>query len=164
MDHLRRPYRVNVGFLIHQPIGTYNDFSFNFPIALIPPDLEVTDFVGTIRFNRTPQGLLSQGNFSGSIKAECVRCLDEFSQLINIQFQELYTFRQNAGNDSSMVIPEDGNIDLSPVLREYFFLEFPINPLCKPDCKGLCLECGENWNHKKCEHFLENLYSGPDTG
>lgn len=53
-----------------------------------------------------------------------------------------------------MKIPEDGNIDFGPILREYLLLEMPIKPLCKPDCKGLCTVCGENLNLTTCEHQL----------
>jgi uncharacterized protein len=40
-------------------------------------------------------------------------------------------------------LPEDGHINLAPLVREYILLEIPINPLCRPDCLGLCPECGE---------------------
>ena len=31
-------------------------------------------------------------------------------------------------------------------------LETPISPVCKPDCQGLCMECGQNLNEKDCGH------------
>jgi len=31
-------------------------------------------------------------------------------------------------------------------------LEIPINPICKPDCKGLCSVCGEDLNARDCGH------------
>ena len=54
--------------------------------------------------------------------------------------------------ESGLILPEDGHIDLEPLIREYLTLEIPIQPLCKPDCKGLCVECGENLNERLCEH------------
>ena len=30
----------------------------------------------------------------------------------------------------------------SPLLRDTFVSALPLNPLCKPDCKGLCPQCG----------------------
>ena len=37
-------------------------------------------------------------------------------------------------------------IDLEPVLRDAVVLELPFQPLCRPDCAGLCPECGANLN------------------
>ena len=57
--------------------------------------------------------------------------------------------------ESGLLVPEDGQIDLEPLLREYALLEFPISPVCKPDCKGLCPVCGENLNRTDCGHRPE---------
>ena len=37
-------------------------------------------------------------------------------------------------------------IDLEPVLRDAVVLELPFQPLCRPDCAGLCPQCGANLN------------------
>jgi uncharacterized protein len=34
-------------------------------------------------------------------------------------------------------------VDLEPLLREAVQLAEPIAPLCRPDCPGLCLVCGD---------------------
>jgi uncharacterized protein len=47
--------------------------------------------------------------------------------------------------------PFDGErIDLEPMLREQFVLAVPFAPLCKEDCKGLCLQCGIDRNTGTC--------------
>jgi uncharacterized protein len=51
-----------------------------------------------------------------------------------------------------MVIPEDGNVDFAPLVREFLLLEVPIKLLCREDCIGLCSVCGENLNLTTCEH------------
>ena len=38
--------------------------------------------------------------------------------------------------------PLDELLDLEPVLRDAVVLALPQNPLCGPDCPGLCPECG----------------------
>src|ERR687885_9624 len=40
---------------------------------------------------------------------------------------------------------------LADAMREYALLEVPMLPLCKPDCKGLCPECGTNLNDETCD-------------
>ena len=38
---------------------------------------------------------------------------------------------------------EDGLIDLEPVLRDTVVPALPFQPVCRPDCPGLCSECGK---------------------
>lgn len=41
-------------------------------------------------------------------------------------------------------------IDLDPLVREQLVLALPAYPLCREDCKGLCLVCGTNLNEREC--------------
>jgi uncharacterized protein len=54
--------------------------------------------------------------------------------------------------DTEMIYPEDGQVDLAPVVREYLLLEMPINPVCKADCRGLCPICGNDLSQERCDH------------
>lgn len=50
-------------------------------------------------------------------------------------------------------ITYDGNgyeINLGALLWQELVLALPIKVLCKPECKGICLECGKNLNQKSC--------------
>jgi uncharacterized protein len=153
----RYPMRINVGFLINQPIGTYRDIHFDFPSLQLPPDFDLTDFSGVVRINRTPQGLLFEGDFNAKKVEQCVRCLADFLQPLRTEFDELYAFTDRSVSDSGLILPEDANVDLGPLVREYLLLEVPISPLCKPDCKGLCAVCGADLNNTTCEHVqVEN--------
>lgn len=45
----------------------------------------------------------------------------------------------------------DGQIlELTPIIREQLILQIPMRSLCSENCKGLCVECGENVNEQKC--------------
>jgi len=125
---------------------------FDSPELHFPPDLDVTDFSGSVHISRTPQGLLFEGIFKASTQGECVRCLEPFDLQLIIDFNEVYAYKSHSFTESNLYVPEDGNIDLSPVIREYLMLESPIKPLCRPDCQGLCIVCGENLNFSTCEH------------
>jgi uncharacterized protein len=148
----RYPLRINVGFFKNQAIGSSRDIPFDFPILQLSPDLEVEDLVGMIRINRTQQGLLVQGEFSACTQAECSRCLTPFQQPLSTTFDELWAYAYSSVTESGLIVPEDGNIDFAPIVREYLLIEEPINPICKPDCRGLCEVCGENLNLNSCEH------------
>ncbi len=156
MANLRRPLRLNVGFLIKSPIGTSREFNFDDEQMRLGDDLTVNDFVGAACFDRTPQGLLLQGEFTAKAELECVRCLEKFFQPLKWSFTDLYAFDKRSVTESNLIVPESGQIDLEPLLREYALLEFPISPVCRPDCKGLCPVCGENLNKTDCGHRLES--------
>lgn len=148
----RKPLRLNLGFLVSASIGTSRDFTFEASEIRLGEDLDVFNFAGVIKVTRTPQGLLSQGEFRGSFPLECVRCLSDYEQFIDWEFTELYAFTRDNMTDSGLLMPEDGFIDFELMMREYALLEVPISPICKPNCKGLCPVCGENLNEADCGH------------
>ncbi|MDR3575081.1 MAG: DUF177 domain-containing protein [Anaerolineaceae bacterium] len=154
--------------MLNASIGTSRDIHFEFPNLRLANDLELSDFIGAVRITRTPQGMLVQSDFRGNVIAECVRCLAGFLQPIQSVFSELYAFKNKAVTESGLILPEDSNIDLAPLAREYLLLEIPISPLCKPDCKGLCAVCGEDLNVRICEHAALNstdqIYPGMVNG
>ena len=41
-------------------------------------------------------------------------------------------------------------IDISDVVRETILLAQPLNNICSPECRGLCLKCGANLNETDC--------------
>jgi len=149
----RHPLRINVGFLLNAPIGYSRDIHFDYPQIRLE-DEYFTRFTGMVRVNRTPQGILVQSDFLAFHTVECVRCLEEFAQELHCEFSELYAFNRRSTTESNLVLREDGNIDLESLAREYLLIEIPISPLCRPDCLGLCPECGQNLNLGICEHSV----------
>ena len=151
MPNPRKPFRINVGFIIHEEVGYSHEIPFELDKAKLE-DLELTDLVGSVQIGRTPQGLIVQGKFSADATLECVRCLNSFTYPLDWDFTELYAFNKKSVSETGLLVPDDAHIDLAPLLREYAILEVPINPLHDPDCKGLCIECGQDLNLKDCGH------------
>lgn len=146
MSTPRNPLRLNVGFIVHEQIGYSREFQFEIPHVRLSEDFEVSDLEGTARITRTPQGLPVQVKMQARVAAQCVRCLTEIQQPLEVDFTEMYAFNKSQATESGLILPDDQHIDLAPLLREYFLLEVPIGPLCKEDCKGLCPVCGVNLN------------------
>jgi uncharacterized protein len=155
VTNLRKPLRLNVGFLINGPIGNSRDFDFDFERFQVSDDLGLDSFNGLARVGRTPQGLLVQGDFEGETELECVRCLAPFRQHLHFDFTELYAFNTKSVTESGLIVPDDAHIDLQPLVREYGLLEIPISPLHSPECLGLCPVCGQNLNERDCGHRPE---------
>ncbi len=70
----------------------------------------------------------------------CSNCLEEFN---NVFEKDLTLHYDIKGLDS---------VTLDPDIRDEIILEHPIRVLCRPDCKGLCPECGANLNVGPCGH------------
>ena len=152
-------FRLNVGFIIHDNVGYYRDFPFEVPSVSLPPDLELINLMGVVRVTRAAQGLLVRARMRAEVMSECVRCLTDFYQPLEIDFTELYAFNQNSVTESGLLVPESGKIDLTMFIREEMLLAIPISPLCKTDCKGLCPICGGNLNETICKHDDETIDS-----
>ena len=155
MPSPKKPFRINVGFIIHEEVGYNHDFPFEFAKLTLGDDLETRNFEGLVNVGKTPQGLIVQADFSADTVLACVRCLTEFNENLRWAFTELYAFDKRSVTDSGLILPEDAHTDLAPLVREYALLEIPIGPICKPDCKGLCPVCGENLNERDCGHRPE---------
>ena len=54
-------------------------------------------------------------------------------------------------DDLSVAYYRDGQIDLSQLMDEQFYLALPMKPLCREHCKGLCPSCGTNLNEAACD-------------
>jgi uncharacterized protein len=130
----RFPFRINVGFLRNEPLGSFRDIHFQFDEIQLSPDFIVKDLSGGAHISRTPQGLIFECKFQATSTLECVRCLEPFEQVLNAEFSEVFSYKNIEFTESSLLVPEDGNIDLDPLVREYLLLDSPIKPLCKPDC------------------------------
>ena len=155
MPNLRKLFRINVGFIIHEEVGYSHEIPFDIEAVKLE-DLELMNLAGSVTIGRTPQGLVVQGKFSAETILECVRCLNEFTYPLRWDFAELYAFNKKSVSESGLLLPEDAHIDLAPLLREYALLEIPISPVHAPGCKGLCIECGQDLNVLDCGHSQEH--------
>ena len=146
-----RVLRLNVGFLLKEGVGYSREFAFDEPLVQVADDLIVHNLGGSVTLTRTPQGLYAQGRLTATIDNSCVRCLEPFDQLVSARMGELYHYPPESAPPDSPAISDDVHLDLTPVVREDFLLSVPMHALCRPDCKGLCPQCGANWNEGPCD-------------
>jgi uncharacterized protein len=86
--------------------------------------------------------------FSGSINAECVRCLDEFSIPVeeerHLLVRQIEQLTEEEEEEDIISIPlTDHEIDLAPHLYDYLSLMVPLNPV-HPDKADGSSGCNEN--------------------
>ena len=150
-----RVLRLNVGFLLKESAGFTRDFAFEHTTLLHVEDVIVNRLDGKLRLTRTRQGIVVHGTLHAWSPAECVRCLDTFELNYPIEISDLFIYPAPLGTDNPFIVDEGGFIDLSPVVREEGILAVPMHALCSSDCKGLCPQCGQNWNESACDCHTE---------
>ena len=90
---------------------------------------------------------------------ECSRCLVEFSQILELDF-EVFCAKLPAARtmNPKALDEEDGGVhfhdgrvlSIDNEIREAVLLGLPMRPLCKESCAGLCPRCGEDRNKGPC--------------
>lgn len=151
MDKRNNPLRLNVGYMYNKPIGSSREVPIEIDQLEIE-DLAIRNLRSNIRISKTREGLLLQVNAGAEVLTHCARCLDEFYLHVETEFEELYQFPSRHREDTDLILPHDGNIDMRPIYREYLILSLPIKKLCEIDCAGLCAVCGANLTETTCEH------------
>jgi len=113
------------------------------------------------RYTRVAEQVCFQGTIRGTLAVPCSRCLDiihsDFATDMRIVYLPPSTRLHLAGEegveseDDIDLYTHDGvSLDLRPPVHDYVLLAFPIQPLCRPDCAGLCQVCGGNRNEVSC--------------
>jgi len=76
----------------------------------------------------------------GAFYTQCSRCLAE----IKIDLRRNVSLHYQV-NLVDRVIP------LNQDIRAEIIMDYPIKPLCKTDCRGICSKCGTDLNEQECE-------------
>lgn len=149
---------INVPDTVFQPAG-YEHLSGAFLLDELTLGPDTYTFDGPlnydITFQNTGDSVLLTGQVKGSATALCARCLDAFVLPVEGSVECLYIMdaaSSPAGldDDEFDLLPESHEVDILPQLKAALLLEFPLIPLCKDDCLGLCAHCGANLNEGPC--------------
>lgn len=165
------PYglQFNVSQLLKETTGADRHYEVNtLALDVLDEHTEVlTPLVGRIRFLRTGADILVTGTLATAIQKECGRCLDPFTAPITIELEEQFypTIDVNTGlplpppdeADEANRINDQHILDLLEVVRQAAVLEGDSVRYCKPDCKGICLQCGQNLNETTCDCQTETV-------
>jgi uncharacterized protein len=95
--------------------------------------------------SRTSSGYALRLRFSSEVTGACVRCLEEATADLEIDAREV---DQPPTEDEELRSPyvSDGQLDVRRWANDALVLALPSQPLCRPDCAGLCPVCGESLN------------------
>ena len=136
--------------MLKEGIGYSREVVFEEPKVQVADDLIVNHLHGTVTFTRTPQGLYAQGAVQAKIDEQCVLCLTAVQQTLTSKISDLFIYPPENAPEDALTVGDDAHLDLAPLVRENMLISKPIRILCRPDCKGLCPNCGQNWNEGPC--------------
>ena len=142
------------------PDGTTSK-SFEVPANVLHLQTDTCIFDGTVRVDLTvhkaQDGLVAEGRATAVAKATCVRCLDEFEIPLDVPFRVVVNVvpdsqvSEDTGDDDFVMLPQGAPVwDLDGLVREHLLVALPVDPLCRPDCAGICAGCGANLNVEAC--------------
>lgn len=146
----------DVGPLLRQPAGATCAYRLNERQEELD-DVPAAEIMGTVSFLRTDRSILVSVCLSVISTDQCSRCLEPLRTSYSIDFQEEFgptvdveTGLRLAPPDDMFAIDERQTLDLNEAIRQYRLAWQSMKPLCRPDCKGLCPECGANLNLRPC--------------
>jgi uncharacterized protein len=95
--------------------------------------------------SRTSSGHALRLRFTSELSGPCVRCLEDANTRLEIDAREV---DQAGTRDEELRSPyvTDGELDVAHWANDALVLALPAQPLCRPDCAGLCSVCGESLN------------------
>jgi uncharacterized protein len=114
--------------------------------------------------NKMAEQIYFQGIIRGTLAAPCSRCLEIAHSDVAVEMRVVFLPPGSAAApvdeerlaDELDLYTHDGiTIDLRPLVRDQVVLAFPLQPLCRPDCAGLCQVCGGNRNEAPCTCQVE---------
>ena len=161
----RSPFVLDIREVGRQPGSCYDYHRETTAPAQLGLDMigveEGSRLVYDVRLEAVTEGILATGSVGGSVRGECGRCLTSFTDVFDVSFVELFAFADSATEattDPDEVSRIKGaHIDLEPVVRDAVVVSLPLTPLCRPDCPGLCPECGERLEDLPAGHSHARL-------
>ena len=116
------------------------------------------------RVQALASGFHLSGRLSTRLGLPCSRCTSPFTLSIESDLSLLYRKAgagpQDPAPDQDLELtPEDcaladldsaGRIDLFSLASDQIYLSLPLKAICRPDCSGLCNDCGADLNVGAC--------------
>ncbi len=124
-------------------------------------DLTDVDFYGNLPFPTPIQVNGTVENFAGIVllkakaqfvfSAPCDRCAEMVKRPTTLSFEHVIVAEVEDDENDDFVVAEQMQLDVEELMRDDLLLWIPSKILCKPDCKGLCDQCGKNLNEGECD-------------
>lgn len=114
---------------------------------------------GEIELLCTRDGVLVRANLHLVEPEMCSRCLNPLEETCGIRFEEEFHATADVKTGQHIGMPDDPDsflidsqhmLDLTEAVRQYREVSGAMQLLCRPDCRGLCPNCGSDLNLGDC--------------
>ena len=127
-------------------------------------------------FDSIVDGLILNARISAPVHAECTRCLKPIDEDWPVDVTVFFPYesgqdkangkggKSKQDDEIDIIAGEDESEDTYPLLENGAFADIeamirdtlveslPLQPLCRPDCRGLCSQCGADLNENPDHH------------
>ena len=112
------------------------------------PEREVPVILDVSRM--TGNGYSLRVRFDAELDGPCMRCLQTAQPTFHVEAREVD--QPGGGDELSSPYMADEELDLRAWARDALALALPAQIVCRPDCAGLCPQCGADLNETGPEH------------
>lgn len=99
-----------------------------------------------LKIESVSEGVLVTGTVAGPTTGECSRCLQPVKGRVQVMLTELFAYPDSlteaTTEEDEVGRVVDQTVDLEQPIIDAVGLELPFSPVCRPDCRGLCPQCG----------------------
>jgi uncharacterized protein len=123
---------------VHVDPFHYGGSSYAVVPELLPARLDVSRTTGS--------GWALRLRFAAGLEGPCMRCLEPAGPSFDV---DAYEVHQPGGGEeltSPYMDPAGAELDVAAWARDALALALPAQLTCRPDCAGLCAQCGANLN------------------
>jgi len=115
---------------------------------------------GEIVLRPAGRTIIAQGRLVATVELACARCLRPHPVVLDVpvarecclkQIDDPEAYQEPDDDLPPIPILRGDEIDLSELVRQLVIVNTPPRSLCRPDCKGLCDQCGADLNEGPCE-------------
>jgi len=108
-------------------------------------------------------GILVRGSLRATARGTCARCLVPTSDAWEVDVTELHRSAAAAAEEDDgesedldyLLVDGDSQLELDQMVRDALVVGQPVRVLCRPDCAGLCPQCGADRNTSPCDHAVD---------
>ncbi len=113
---------------------------------------------GEILLSPAGKTVVAQGRLDVELEMQCARCgrlhpvklslvVERECSLEQVDDPAAYVEEEDLG---PLPIANGDEIDLSELVRQLIIINTPPRSLCRPDCRGLCAQCGADLKEGPC--------------
>ncbi len=96
---------------------------------------------------------LLEGRMELVFDLRCDRCLKPVQKKVKLVFaREVYGPEGDLGamEEDDQSFMEGYQLEVDGLIQNECYMNLPVKVLCRPDCKGICMQCGKDLNEGEC--------------